>query len=197
VNNSELAEGFGSQKWSDDSYYRGQFLAGKRSGAGLAYLVDTGTYEGTWVDDQIVEGIHIYLEASPYKTYSGQFKNWRPHGQGVLTFKNGAIYSGDFVFGYYQGHGTLRTNKFTYDGDWVGGRKEGWGTFSSLDYCYQGYWKKGVRHGLGFQEGKNSNYQGYWEDGEKSGYGAEDNANSPPPRRREGFWQKNEFIRQI
>lgn len=204
-----LPHGFGIQRWPDGSSFQGTFSEGKRHGNGAVYFVDEGTFEGQWQNDQIVQGIHIYLSSSAYKTYIGQFLNWRPHGYGCLTFKDQSTYEGQFDNGYFQGYGVLITSKFTYEGEWINGRKDGWGILSKPNATYQGYWKVGVRHGLGFSTEEKSSYQGYWENGKKSGYGVEEYSFDSTPSnqdpetefiqesRKEGYWQKDQLIRKI
>ncbi len=40
-------------------------------------------------------------------TYSGEIKDGKPHGKGILTYEDGEKYSGDWINGMREGKGTL------------------------------------------------------------------------------------------
>ncbi len=57
------------------------------------------------------------------KEFVGVLNNWKPDGQGVLTYNNGKIYSGDFKDGLLNGKGKIQnTNGYTLEGEFVNGK---------------------------------------------------------------------------
>lgn len=61
--------------------------------------------------------------------YKGPIVDGVREGQGVVKWKNGDVYTGEFRFGLRQGKGVYVTQKglHTYDGDWKGSLKHGFG----------------------------------------------------------------------
>ena len=49
------------------------------------------SFSGEWKDDEKVSGIIIYRDGVKEK-YEGQLFNDQPHGKGVTTFVDGAVY---------------------------------------------------------------------------------------------------------
>ena len=47
-----MLQGYGTQFYSDDKYYEGEWYADKRSGWGRMYFEDGTIYEGEWFDDE-------------------------------------------------------------------------------------------------------------------------------------------------
>ena len=45
-------QGYGTNYYSTDEYYEGEWYAGKRSGWGRMYYSDGSVYEGEWYNDQ-------------------------------------------------------------------------------------------------------------------------------------------------
>lgn len=48
-----------------------------------------------------------------YATYTGSFKNGKPHGKGVMNYGNGEKFEGEFVDGFEEGEGILYKNGST------------------------------------------------------------------------------------
>ena len=46
------AQGYGTQFYTDEEYYEGEWYADKRSGWGRMYYADGAVYEGEWFDDE-------------------------------------------------------------------------------------------------------------------------------------------------
>lgn len=67
------------------------------------------------------------------------------HGKGVLKFKNGDIYCGEFIDDKKCGNGTLKyANGDIYGGEFVGNEKQGYGTMYYADgRIVNGEWKNG------------------------------------------------------
>ena len=60
--------------------------------------------------------------------YDGKFKNWRKHGEGKMTYRNGDIYTG--VWDGHKGTGTIAyTDGSSYEGEFLKDRKDGEGTY--------------------------------------------------------------------
>jgi hypothetical protein len=67
-------------------------------------------------------------------TYDGEWKDGKPEGQGIITYTGVATYTGGFLAGQYDGEGTLELiggNK--YVGEWKNGQKNGKGKEYSND----------------------------------------------------------------
>jgi len=98
----------------------------------------------------------IYPESSNRKTYEGLTQNGSPHGNGLLLYKNGDIYSGSFIRGLMDGFGV-----FTFSRDHP---------FNAS--LYTGQFKQGLKHGNGtFMWTDGKRYVGHFEDGYRSGFG--------------------------
>ena len=135
-------------------------------------------------------------------TYDGTLHEGRPHGQGRLTWPDGAHYTGEFQAAQRAGRGThvfATGNKYEgdwradvphgrgtlttptglrYEGDWKDGQRTGQGSFTMRDGTrYTGAWLNGKQHGQGTQVFANgSRYEGQWQNGlpngQGTGYGA-------------------------
>ena len=93
---------------------------------GTYYYLDSGRYEGEWVDDRI-------------------------HGKGKPVYANGNVYDGEWLDGRIQGYGTLTyADGDKYIGQWQDGKMNGQGTYIYADGDkYEGEWKDDKRHGKG------------------------------------------------
>ena len=74
-----------------------------------------------------------YSEEDPYKrlSYSGQQLNGMNNGKGLLTWKNGAAYEGEWQLDVRAGFGIYTYSKDSpiqkYQGCWMSGKKNGLG----------------------------------------------------------------------
>ena len=96
--------------------------------------------------------------------YVGEFKNGNWHGQGTVSFPEGAKYIGEFDDGVFSGIGTITySNGNEYAGDWNNGKPNGVGTFTFRRAPYSG-----DKYSGSFKDG-NQNGQGTytWADGRK------------------------------
>ena len=96
--------------------------------------------------------------------YVGEFKNGNWHGQGTVSFPEGAQYIGEFDDGVFSGIGTITfANRDEYAGDWKNGKPNGVGTFTFRRAPYSGDKYSGA-----FKDG-NQNGQGTytWADGRR------------------------------
>lgn len=87
--------------------------------------------------------------------YVGEFKNGNWHGQGTVSFPEGAQYIGEFDDGLFSGFGTITfASGNKYAGEWNNGKPNGVGTFTfrrapySSDK-YSGEFKDGNKNGQG------------------------------------------------
>ncbi|GHT79521.1 hypothetical protein FACS1894104_4320 [Actinomycetota bacterium] len=79
----------------------------------------TWTIEGNFVNGRLV-GAGSYADSEG--SYSGNFENSMPHGQGVYTSNAGWRYEGNFTMGSMTGHGTVYTAEGeTLKGQWQSG----------------------------------------------------------------------------
>lgn len=66
-------------------------------------------------------------------SYTGEYKDGKPHGKGQYTWETGATYVGDFFSGMKHGKGKWRSSKDLkcniYEGDYTSDKKCGFGTF--------------------------------------------------------------------
>ena len=109
--------------------------------------------------------------------YHGQVdENNLQHGKGRLFFKNGKVYTGEWVKGTMQGSGLLSSSDGAYyKGSFVNGNFSGLGEH----FCpikmqkYIGMWKAGKRHGKGqvFYDKKQNHFRGSFERGKRHGGG--------------------------
>lgn len=103
-----LPEGNGNIKWSDSSWYEGEFHKGLRHGRGLHVSSEDGR-----------------------RWYSGQWNNGKRNGYGQTGCDqmDGALnYIGDWVYGRPQGHGEGSWPDGTqYTGSWMNGLPHGHG----------------------------------------------------------------------
>lgn len=126
--------------YSSKSYYKGQFAAKKRNGEGVFVDEEGGVYEGTYVDNELVNGKATFRlpdgrkytgtfvngKASGYAKisadngsylYEGGTREGRPHGTGELVYSTGPQpgstnkYSGMFTDGKFHGQGQLSIEK--------------------------------------------------------------------------------------
>ncbi|ESU44943.1 Putative MORN domain protein [Giardia duodenalis] len=136
-----LPHGQGTILFSDGSWYKGQFIAGKRTGMGIYYNSTEDTLvEGEFEDGKaqehctitfnhskpqsrrVVKGVQqsqkgmnaIYTVSDSSYHYRGSLKDGLFHGQGVLEYSNGISYRGRFSEGKFSGLGKLTNPIYNY-----------------------------------------------------------------------------------
>uniref|UniRef100_A0A8C2BMX5 Alsin Rho guanine nucleotide exchange factor ALS2 b n=1 Tax=Cyprinus carpio TaxID=7962 RepID=A0A8C2BMX5_CYPCA len=120
-------------------------------------------------------------------TYEGRWVSGKPHGQGVVKWPDGRMYTGTFKNGLEDGFGDyVVPNKNLnscdhYQGQWKDGKMHGFGTFRyASGEIYEGSFLDNMRHGHGMlRSGKLSStspsvFIGQWQNDKKSGYGVFD-----------------------
>lgn len=110
-------------------------------------------------------------------------KNGQIHRKRLIQYPNGDMYDGEVVDGKRDGHGTLKTSKFTYVGPFECGLIDGingvmiWNTFKEngvevIGKKYEGSFKKGKKEGYGvLVDGKGYKYEGMWQSDKFNGKG--------------------------
>ena len=149
-------------------------------------------------------------------SFSGEMKEGKPHGPGILTYPNGTIYEGKFELGklwgegifkhpsgiiyhghwennLYHGRGVLEVpGEFTYEGEFNQGKKDGYGEKTWADnHRYEGKWENGRRHGEGtmyFPDG--SYFTGEYINDRKHGQGVLHQADGETLS---GLWESGQF----
>ena len=78
-----------------------------------------------------------------HSKYTGDVKNGKPNGFGIMIFPNGNKYVGGWKDGRWNGQGTFTTsNGSKYEGEWKNGEKNGQGTHTYPDGSkYEGEYK--------------------------------------------------------
>ncbi len=106
-------------------------------------------------------------------SYSGDWCNGQPDGQGIMLFTNGDSYEGGWEYGKMSGTGTMDyADGSSYEGGWKWGDRSGQGTmvYANGDR-YEGEWDFNQKEGMGTMVYANGDrYQGEWSlDGKKNG----------------------------
>ena len=101
--------------------------------------------------------------------YKGNLNRYgKPHGYGILNYKNEVIYQGHIVNNRFEGKGTMKwiKDKQTYSGEWKNNVRHGTGKmYYSNGTIYSGEWKNDSIHGEGIMEYKDGRqYEGVWTD---------------------------------
>lgn len=108
-------------------------------------------------------------------TYQGDFSNaGERHGNGVMTWANGDVYTGAFCHGLRHGAGTLQfADGSEYVGDWKAGKQHGSGTRRFVNgNIYTGTYRNGKRSGQGkFYFANGDLYCGGWSGDAIAGFG--------------------------
>jgi hypothetical protein len=89
----------GVRTFSNGDIYSGQFLDCHAHGIGTYSYSDGSVYFGEWVHNvKSGEGKEFYSvpNSEHMETYDGEFLNDKRHGTGLLKFRNGTQYYGDF-----------------------------------------------------------------------------------------------------
>lgn len=113
-------------KISDDAYYQGEVIHGKREGPARQLWEDGTYFEGEFRDDQAT-GIGRLIHQNG-DCYEGYFENSKANGKGKFLRYAGGSYEGDFLDDIAHGNGELiLPNDSVYKGQFVDGRMTGYG----------------------------------------------------------------------
>ena len=96
-------------------------------------------------------------------SYSGYVNESRqPNGLGTMKYSDGSEYTGNWVNGVQQGHGTMKYDNGVYEGEWRDGKKNGQGTYAWNDgRKYEGAYLNDFREGEGVFSGWRDSTNGY------------------------------------
>lgn len=111
-------------------------------------LPGISTYNGKFDAVMIVEeGTSFIAKFNPKLGYSGSYKNNRPEGVGVMKYRNGNIYEGQWLAGKKSGKGLYFWAKDTvqYRGNWLNNQMHGIGQMRFKDgVTFLGQWENGT-----------------------------------------------------
>ncbi|MBF0316119.1 MAG: hypothetical protein HQK52_22045 [Oligoflexia bacterium] len=230
--NDKKITGSGSITYPDGRKYEGKFVNSNQNGQGrLLDKEHRSLFEGEWKDGKMFTGKGMTYDLNgagtprEYKNgvlippneitygdgskYTGEIKDGRPNGKGVLNAKDSVRYIGSFKDGQKQGaftvnypdgssniqnytDGKLVSIKFPdnsiYEGDWSNHKKNGKGTLHYANGArYVGDWKDNKRNGKGtLYHVDGERYDGEWKDGSENGKGTRCYANG---NRYDGEWK--------
>lgn len=115
--------GKGEIKSDNDIYYCGEIETGRANGKGELYYLysnERDNYYGDVVNGSCQgNGVLVYRNGD---VYEGNFNDNYPEGNGKITYKNGNIYEGEFRKGKRNGYGKL-TGSEIYEGHWEEDKK--------------------------------------------------------------------------
>lgn len=147
----------------------------------------SGTYTGEWKNDQPDGEGKIQWDNG--NVYEGEWENGMPNGQGTCRYSNGDVYTGEWVNDFITGKGTMKyANGEVYEGEWNQGYCEGQGTLTKANGdVYSGKWVQSKLNGQGTATYANGDkYTGEWLNGSYHGYGTGEFANGS---KYEGEWK--------
>ena len=142
---NDIQNEIGIEKWSNNSYYKGEYDYGKKNGLGI-YKWENGNY------------------------YFGEWKNNYLFGYGIYKMKN-KKYQGEFLMNYMNGYGEMiYEDKNIYIGFWFNNKKIGFGIEYLFDkkIIFLGFWKDNKKFGYGKLMSQSENQEkiifGFWKD---------------------------------
>ena len=153
---------------------------------------DTGTYTGQWEDGEPNGNGTIKWENG--SVYEGEWKDGMENGQGVYTYASGDRYEGEMLNGRADGQGTFwGSSGSVYTGEWKDGQPNGQGTMTYANGdCYEGEWKDDYPNGQGTMTYANGEcYTGEWLNGYFDGQGTYTFSNGAVQT---GTWQNGNFM---
>lgn len=159
--------GKGCMQWEvSGEIYDGGWFEGQRHGLGLTTFATGDCHEGNYADDK-KNGPGTY-KWNDGRIYRGLYVNdYREDIRGILSWKDGTKYVGQFVRGQRQGHGRMEfPDGVWYEGEFSHGRYDGNGTCRFQDgKTYKGQWRAGEAEGEGELTDFNGNvlHQGLWQ----------------------------------
>ena len=126
VNPAGLRHGKGKYEFPNPAYtYEGDFVEGRKHGAGTFTTPCGGKYVGDFVDDEITgRGERVWGDG---RTYDGTFKLGEMHGEGTLRRPDGGSYTGEWAMNKRHGRGqdTHGPSGDVYVGEWQDDMRHG------------------------------------------------------------------------
>lgn len=169
-----LEHGFGTKTWkSTNMHYKGLWESGQMHGQGELQTSNGDFFSGLFQGNLLLsghirfqDGRHYFGElkdlmmhgngtlsfpsSEPYIEYIGSFQYNVQSGAGLMRYRDGSTYQGQWRNSQPQGIGELQSAHFVYRGEFVSGRYEGQGELYYPDGCwYKGRFKAGLYDGLG------------------------------------------------
>ncbi|KAL0232101.1 hypothetical protein PCE1_003097 [Barthelona sp. PCE] len=175
--------------------YVGSWKQGRMEGKGIYHCSDKTVLEGTFQDNQIVQGKMVHGDGTKVfegnflngmkhngtlikegiSRYIGEFKNDIAHGKGeLLLLMTGDRIIGNFENGMKNGECQIvYHNKDVFTGTFVDDCAEGYGELMYANGSkYEGNWKMNKRHGHGvFYAADGTRYEGSYVNGRRHGQG--------------------------
>lgn len=113
-------------KISQDAYYQGDIVDGRREGIAKQLWEDGTFFEGEFKEDQAVGLGRLIHKNGDF--YEGNFLNSKANGKGKFVRYEGGSYEGDFLDDIAHGNGELKLpNDSLFKGQFVDGRMTGYG----------------------------------------------------------------------
>ena len=140
---NSMKNGYGIEKYNDNSEYRGEFLNGKKHGIGYYKWSDNSLYEGEWKENKY-DGFGIY-KFGDGSIYEGEWKRARFHGYGEFTLPGIKKYIGFFKKDKRSGFGIQiwYQDQKTFIGFWENNNTNGYGKLIVNDKKRYGIYKEG------------------------------------------------------
>ena len=160
---------------ADQSYYEGDFKDGEFDGNGY-YRTRNYTYKGQFLAGK-KSGKGKMECFSSKSIYEGEFKNDKKEGYGIEKFNDGSVYKGFYSQGMKQGNGILslkkEKNNSIFEGEFRNDKIWGKGKYKwDNGKEYEGEWENNEISGYGILTEKNLKHIGYFSHDKKEGYGA-------------------------
>lgn len=150
--------------------YKGNWLNGSFDGEGTLYKENNETVTGVWKNGKIHEKMMKF--SNEVGDYYGYIKDGKPSRRGILKYKDGSVYEGEWKNGKYEGEGVFYNEVDSVIGEWIAGKLDGYAWYYSPEFYFEGDFTQGLPNGFGavlFAD--SSYYSGTFENGKKSGYG--------------------------
>lgn len=103
--------------------YSGNWVKGDIEGDGTLYYPDGSESSGIWLKNNLVTKMVDY--ADNYGEYHGYIENGKPSIRGTKKYYDGAMYSGEWKNGLFDGEGTFVKDGITMVGTWRAGKPHG------------------------------------------------------------------------
>lgn len=144
--------GFGYYFDDDSIYYAGQYKNDKREGKGFYYwqtsrLKYLGFYSEKYLGDFSEGSLKEGIKYCPKYYYVGDFNGWNFGERGMIMYRSGNYYVGEWSSGKKNGFGTqywVKDEKLMYQGNYKDDKFDGRGILLKSDGTVQmGQWRNG------------------------------------------------------
>ena len=142
---------------------------------------------------QTVTNQSITVSAGEKGTYTGQWADGKPSGQGKMVLDKGGVYEGNWENGLRSGQGTFTfSNGAKYEGNWKNDVRTGQGKLTYPDgSVYEGNWQNNKQNGQGKMiYAGGSVYEGNWQNNKQNGQGVMTYSNGD---KYEGNWENDKW----